>query len=165
MEVWKSIKGYEDFYSISSMGRVKSFHSNKERFLKPSINSFGYYRVNLSNKGKIKQYRVQVLMAITFLDEHYREKKLQCNHIDGDKGNNRLSNLEVITKSENEKHAFRIGLKSHKGNNHNQRKINSDDAEEIRRLYKLGVDSRVLADKYGLTRGHIYKIKNFDTWN
>lgn len=160
MEVWKNIKGYEGIYTISNLGRVKG-----TKVLKPCINSNGYYRVNLCDKGKRKQYIVQVLMAITFIDKHYRKNKLQCNHIDGDKANNKLSNLEIITKSENEKHAFKIGLKSHKGNNHNRRKINSDDAENIRRLYNLGIDSRDLADRYGLTRGHIYKIKNFETWN
>jgi hypothetical protein len=140
MEVWKDIKGFEGLYKVSNLGRVKSFINIKEGFiLKNSIGGCGYARVNLFKKEKPHQQRVHVIVSKAFLDENYTQKGFFCNHIDGNKQNNKLDNLEIVTRSENELHAFRIGLKSHKGDNHNRRKLSSADVKKIRESINKGV--------------------------
>lgn len=166
MEIWKDIKGFEGYYQVSNLGRIKSFSRNKNGvILKNCLDKQGYTRVNLCKDKKATQIRVHVIVSRNFIDQDYTKKGLHCNHIDGDKSNNKLSNLEVVSRSENELHAFRIGLKSHKGNKHNQRKINKKDAENIRIELNKGVSTIALAEKYNLSRSHIYHIKNFRTWN
>lgn len=166
MEVWKEIKNYEGLYKVSNLGRVKSFIKKSNGFiLKNCFNKCGYTRVNLFKDEKPHQVRVHVIVARTFLDENYTQKGLFCNHIDGNKQNNKLSNLEIVTRSENELHAFRIGLKSHKGDNHNRRKLNSADVKNIRESLNEGVKIPILAEKYNVSIYHIYNIKAYRSWN
>jgi hypothetical protein len=134
MEIWKDVKGYEGAYQVSNLGRVKSFKLNNERILKYGTNPGGYPYVNLCLKGKVKSKSVHRLVAETFIDNP--ENKPQVNHKSGIKNDNRVINLEWNTKSENEKHAFRIGLKCLKGENHNQSKLTELDVLKIRELYK-----------------------------
>lgn len=111
-EVWKPIIGYEDKYMISNFGRVKSLptyennqYSMCEKILKPIEYSNGYCVVSLRKK----RYLVHRLVATHFLLPI--KDKLQINHIDGNKTNNRVDNLEWVNASENLKHAYKMGLK------------------------------------------------------
>lgn len=104
-EVWKDIKGYENYYQISSLGRVKSLDriNNKGvtqigRVLKCSYRS-GYKSVTLSKKGKSVSCVIHRLVAIAFIPNH--ENKPQVNHIDENKNNNNVNNLEWVTAKEN----------------------------------------------------------------
>ena len=109
-EQWKTINGFED-YCISSYGRV---WSNKTRkILTPVIRSktCPYYSVCLLNKERQVTYPIHRLVAEYFLGS---EPKAEVNHIDGDKKNNNVSNLEWVTKSENANHAFKLGLRKNK---------------------------------------------------
>lgn len=121
-EVWKDIEGYEGLYQISNMGRVRSVdrtvvkgvgHENKTnvfykgRVLKHGTDSWGYAFVILQNQGK-KCVLVHRLVANAFLDN--KQNKMQINHIDGNKQNNAVCNLEYCTPSENMKHAAKLGL-------------------------------------------------------
>ena len=105
-EIWKDIIGYEGLYQISNYGNVKSI--KRDKILKPQVNGRGYLSVGLSKNGKHKTFRLNRLVMITFVG--YEEGKDQVNHIDGDKTNNRLDNLEWCTQSENMIHAFANGL-------------------------------------------------------
>ena len=98
MEVWKDIKDFEGLYQISNLGRIKSIKSNRN--LKQSVDSCGYYSVGLTNK-KTKIFRVHLIMAITFLNHIPCGHKLVIDHIDNNKLNNKLENLQLITQREN----------------------------------------------------------------
>jgi len=105
---WKPvvIDDQEMDYLVSSDGRVWSKKSGRE--LKPSHCTGGYPRVAVSTLGKVFHVRVHTLVARAFLNRPSRDHVV--NHIDGDKTNNVLDNLEWVTRSENTKHAFKAGL-------------------------------------------------------
>ena len=113
MEEWRDIKGYEGKYKISSHGRVKSLpkegNAYKEVMLKPLITNKGYSRVCLFKNNSRKYVSIHRLVADTFISNPYN--KPQVNHIDGNKTNNKVDNLEWCNQSENELHAHKIGLK------------------------------------------------------
>lgn len=113
-EVWKNIKGYEGLYQISNLGRIKSLPRNGtkpiETIKKTTVDKYGYLRVSLSNKNKRKKVLVHRLVAQAFISNP--QNKPQVNHIDGNKKNNVLENLEWCTNSENMKHAYKIGLET-----------------------------------------------------
>lgn len=94
-EQWKPVEGYEGLYEISNLGRVKSLnynHTGKERILKPIKNIWGYLQVNLCRNGKVKRFFVHRLVASAFLPNP--EGFEQVNHIDENKTNNVVSNIE-----------------------------------------------------------------------
>jgi hypothetical protein len=97
-EIWKDVVGYEGLYRVSSFGRVFGVKANK--ILKSHITQ-GYCRIALCKNGVSKNKRVNVLEAQSFIDSDYLSKGLVCNHIDFNKQNNNLSNLELITAREN----------------------------------------------------------------
>ena len=104
----KQIKNYGD-YLINEEGLIYS--TKRNLFLKPSKNRGGYLWVNLSKKGKSRQFRIHRLVAEAFILNS--ENKPCVNHIDGIKLNNNVSNLEWCTFGENLSHAFRTGLTKH----------------------------------------------------
>lgn len=103
------IEGFETCtnYTVYSDGRVYSRNSNK--YLKPLKDSKGYYYIDLRYQGaKLKCPKVHQLVMFAFSDQ---EEKEHINHIDGDKANNDISNLEYVTNRENREHALKTGLK------------------------------------------------------
>ena len=103
-ETFKDIVGYEGLYQISNYGNVYSFYSNK--ILKPAKDTKGYYFVNLVKDRKNKTKRIHRLIAIHFISNP--NNKREVNHVDGNRGNNDLKNLEWVTPSENSLHALYI---------------------------------------------------------
>lgn len=104
-EVWKDITDYPN-YQVSNLGRVKNKKTGKLK--QPQIDRTGYYQqVWLTHNGKANTQRIHRLVAETFLGKH---PDLMVNHIDGDKLNNRVTNLEWCTAKENNDHAIRMGL-------------------------------------------------------
>lgn len=111
MEIWRDIPGYEEIYKISNLGRIKSLHRDriKGQILNPAKNNRGYLRLGLSGNGKVRYDSVHRLVAEAFIPN---PKNLpEVNHIDGNKLNNRVENLEWVTKGENQIHAYKTGLR------------------------------------------------------
>ena len=105
------IKDYEGLYSIQDDGKVWS-HRN-QKFLKPRLlgrKGNQYFAVALCKNGKRSSKKIHKLLADHFIYNDDPENKTQCNHKDGNKLNNALSNLEHCTHSENVQHAWDIGL-------------------------------------------------------
>ncbi len=107
IEVFKDIVGYEGQYQVSNLGRVKVLKNNI--LMKPLLKRRGYFQVALFKNKQYKYFNIHRLVALTFIPNP--ENKPQVNHIDGNKQNNNVNNLEWVTCSENIKHAFKIGLK------------------------------------------------------
>tara|TARA_R110000824_G_scaffold189532_1_gene370965 strand:- start:286 stop:759 length:474 start_codon:yes stop_codon:yes gene_type:complete len=100
MEIFKEIKGYEDSYKVSNFGRVKS-SKRKGRFLKGSVTPQGYLIVALSKKGVVTRKTIHQLVAIAFLDHKPDGLKTTVDHVDNNKLNNSIKNLQLTTNREN----------------------------------------------------------------
>lgn len=106
MEIWKDIKDYEGYYQISSEGNVRNVKT--QQILKGDTNNLGYRRVTLYTPIR-KRFFIHRLVALHFC-EGYSEK-LVVNHKDGNKQNNNYLNLEWVTHSENDLHAYNMNLR------------------------------------------------------
>lgn len=100
-EVWKDIEGYEGLYQVSTHGRVKSVF-RYHKILKSRVKNNGYKYVQLYKNGTPYTYYIHRLVAQAFIPNP--QNKPQVNHIDEDKENNRVENLEWCTRSENMNH-------------------------------------------------------------
>lgn len=117
---WKDVVGYEGLYAVSSLGDVKSLPRNttKGKILKPHVNiSNGYCYVCLSKNNKKENCRVHKIVMSSFYGvmNKWYDKNKTINHINGDKTDNRLDNLEFCSQSENQNHAYSVGLQKPKG--------------------------------------------------
>tara|TARA_R110000851_G_scaffold120780_2_gene249280 strand:- start:1024 stop:1500 length:477 start_codon:yes stop_codon:yes gene_type:complete len=101
MEIWKSVKGYEDLYEISNLGRVKSLHFGKERILKGTKGNHEYLSVGMCKDGKNEISTIHRLVACAFLNHEPNGNKLVIDHINNIKKDNRLENLQIITQRKN----------------------------------------------------------------
>lgn len=101
-EVWQDIPGYKGLYQASTLGRIRSFYYN--RVLKVSFDKRGYLRVKLYKNGKGRTCLVHRLVAITFLQQFPKQAnvwRIEVNHKDENKANNRVENLEWCTSEYN----------------------------------------------------------------
>ena len=150
-EIWKDIEGYEGLYRVSNLGNIKSVRNSI--ILKGKDNGYGYMQVVLYN-GKRKKLYTHRLVAKAFIFNF--DNKTEVNHIDGNKKNNEVSNLEWCTHSENIIHADKNGLRNPpKG-------IKSKKSKKIFQIYKNGKTQlwgniTVASDKFKINRGNIIK--------
>lgn len=168
-EIWKDIKGFEGYYQISSYGRVKrlpkkvlqsngSFATYRERILKQE-NLKGYLRVTLSLDNKQKRFYTHRLVAQHFIQNSNSKKYV--NHIDGNKENNKISNLEWCTASENERHSYDV-----LGKINNNRKLKEADVLDILNNCEKGINKTKrgnvihFMNKYNVCRSTIINVLN-----
>jgi len=169
-EIWKPIKGFEEYYQISNLGKVKSLgrkvgkgcygvnHKySKPRLLSIGKNTWGYLGVMLTVKGKNKRLEI----AKTVL-EHFgtpkpqTNKRIEVNHKDGNKENNTITNLEWVTPRENHLHAVKLGLATQGVDRYNA-VFTKEEVIKMRKLHKTG--------KYSQTKLARMFNKNYITTN
>lgn len=175
-EIWKDVPFYEGMYCVSNLGNVKSLARLKSNqynsFEKPeSILKFrhtkkGYYNVMLYKNGNPKSFPVHRLVLMGF--DRLPEEKEQGNHINGIKNDNRLENLEWVTSSENQIHAFATGLNNPKyGADNNKTKLTEEQVLRIREEYQFnvrGFGAHSMGKKYGVSKGAILSIIKRKNW-
>ena len=146
-EIWRRI---DADYDVSNQGRVR----HGSRILSGSVHSDNYILTTLHGK----QIPVHRLVAEAFIPNY--EKKPEVNHIDGNKMNNAVDNLEWVTRAENQKHAVDNGLQPKPAKTY-QGKFTAEQREEIKRLWDSGMFSRrQLAIKYGVSHTCVNNIIN-----
>ncbi|MEI6823905.1 MAG: NUMOD4 motif-containing HNH endonuclease [Bacteroidota bacterium] len=145
---WKEIEGYKN-YSISNDGRV--MNTKKGKLLCLNKDSRGYYDVTLCNQGKYKHSSVHRLVAMAFISNLHNKREV--NHIDANKLNNNITNLEWVTRQENAQHAVNLGL----GN----RKLTESDISDIKKLLNYGIlKQKEISELYNVNYTLISKIKH-----
>lgn len=162
MKEWRHIKGYEGLYVISNKGEVISLFTHK--LLKPSIKNYknGYAGYTLYKNDKHTQFLAHRLVAQNFIDNP--ECKPEVNHINGNKLDNSVENLEWCTRFENQQHAVKNGLQA-KGERQHLSKITPDEVRVMRRIYnKKEFSSHRLAKIFSLHQTSVSDILSFRTW-
>lgn len=177
IEVWKPVLGFEDFYEVSNLGRVKSLYRHvkrsngtdlrlNERILRPGLSGRHpnqYWAVCLQAQSKKRTARVHRLMCESFYG--INQYKKYVNHIDGNKQNNLLTNLEWCTSGENQRHAYRTGLKPRNmGINNGRSKLDENTVRTIKSLLKTDISQVDIAKKLGVNVIRVNSIKAGRTW-
>jgi hypothetical protein len=180
-EIWKDVKGFEGYYQVSNLGKVKSLdrveyyqrkdsnkltrRSRKGKMLTTKTDRYGYEVLHLRKDGEVNIYpTVHRLVAEAFIDNP--DNKPTVNHKDCDKKNNVVSNLEWNTISENTKHASDNGLLkptvvSMKGDKNISFKMFPDVVEKMFKLLSQGIIKKDVAKEIGVTVSTVERyIKN-----
>ena len=173
-EVWKDIPNYKGSYQVSDIGRVRSVDrvvtynngrkcEHKGRVLKPAISHRGYERVVLCIDNGLTNKTVHRLVLETF-KPHVNMSDLDVNHIDGNKLNNHLTNLEWLTRRDNILHAYNTGLTTNIGEGSPNTILSNTDVLEILRRLDTGELQKDIALDYGVSKRCISDINTGNTW-
>jgi len=156
--------GYHPFfnrYRIYKNGSV--FSEKRGRYLAVCTDRKGYTYTNLyNNNGKQKKRYVHRLVAEVFLG---MDKSLQVNHIDGNKANNNIINLEYCTGAENVSHAFAMGLNSNLGSKNPRAFLSEDIVLEIRKMHDNGLEMLDIAKMFNVTKNRVWQIITRKNWS
>lgn len=169
-EQWKEIAEYEGLYEVSSFGRVRCLDYNGRNPTrdKDGIRSLNYAngdypRITLSSgKRNYKTHLVHRLVVSAFVGDI--PDGMDVNHKDGNKKNNHVDNLEIVTKSENVRHAIDNGFTKVIGIANPAAKLTEKDIPIIRGMIKGGHSLRAIGRKFNVSAGTIHYIKYGKTW-
>lgn len=159
----RDVKGYEGLYTVDRNGVIFSLKRGKTK--KSVVFPNGYSYVNLHKNGKARSVRVHRIVAEAFLENPHGHE--QVNHINGNKTDNRLSNLEWCNAFQNMKHAQTSGLFNVCGESNPSAKLTYKKVESIRKEYVRGsreYGTKALARKYGVSCVMIGKIVRNENW-
>lgn len=166
-EIWKDVVGYEGRYEISSLGSVKSLNYNKTgkpKLLAKIFHHSGYLCTCLNRGGKVKWIYVHRLVAIAFIPNPNGYD--QVNHINSNKSDPRLENLEWCNQSQNRRHAQDAGFVFiPKGQEKWQAKLKDSDIPKIRNLSLSGLDYPTIAKMFNVSRQAIGFVVTRKTWS
>lgn len=164
-EIWRPVIGYETVYEVSNLGRIRRVAPYKGtwpgRILKPVSQGNGYLTVSLRQTCSI-----HVLVAEAFLGARPPlppdSRRIEVNHIDGDKHNNEATNLEWTTSRANTEHAYRTGLQEPvRGEQNGHAKLTEADVRLIR---SADGSLRQIARTFGVSVTTIYNVKSGVSW-
>lgn len=158
-EIWKDIPNYQKLYQVSNYGKIRSLdhyssnHFYKGRVLKPWANRKGYLLVKLCKNGHIKELQLHRIVASVFLPNH--DKKLQVNHLDENKKNNKVANLEWCTAKQN----------SNYGTRNKRISITNKNGKCSKKVKQLGKGGNLIkiwpslhaAERHGFDHSHLSK--------
>jgi len=148
-------------YQVSNNGLVRNKITGK--ILKQDISNSGYYRVSIYfNKHDFKHRSVHRLVAIAFIPNP--ENKREVNHIDGNKLNNNVSNLEWVTRSENEIHAMKTGLFLNSGSNNANSKYLESQIHMVCKLFENKVPSMLISYITKINKNTLRNIRTGRQW-
>lgn len=171
IEEWRTIPDYEGL-EASNLGRIRSYRWTLNRFHKEMADEPRIKALRLNEKGYLdvgighsKTRKAHVLIAAAFLGP---SNGLDVNHIDGDKTNNHVENLEYVTRSENLKHAFRLGLATtpfgKRGERSMRAVLTDGKVIEMRERYSNGASRRQLATDFGVSYYTVWDITERRSW-
>jgi len=154
-EEWREVRGFP-CYEVSDEGRVRNTRSGRVLAKRPNKKQKGYLQVLIrDDKGVVRSPLVHHLVVRAFIGPIPPD--LEVNHKDGDKLNNRLDNLEFMTRLENAQHALHV-LGTY------GRKLDWQRVRAIRRRLDDGVNARAIAAEEGVSPRMIHKIKRNKAW-
>lgn len=160
-ELWKPVLNYDGFYEVSSEGRVRSLGGrpgSSARVLKHA-DTKGYCSVSLSVGNKRKTFQVHRLVIDSFYGHMLF---MEINHKDGNKKNNRITNLEWVSHKDNMTHAVNNSLVDNKGENHGMHKLSKGDVIYIRSV--ASESNADLARRFDISERTISDIKLRKSW-
>lgn len=172
MEKWLPIKEYEGLYEVSSYGRVRSLDAlvnnrygqrmRRGRILSLVEDRAGYLQVQLSN-GKVRPAKVHRLVARAFIGEPPHETA-HVNHVDFDKANNRVTNLEWCNALENIQHSSRAGRMDGAVSPKRAKKLSIDSVCKIREAIARGDTQRKVAADFNVCIRTVRRILKGKIW-
>jgi HNH endonuclease/NUMOD4 motif len=162
METWRPVAGFEGRYEVSGTGRVRSCRRGK--LLALVRNRRGYMQCNLyPGGGRVKNVLHHRLVARAFLGAV--PPGWQVNHKNGVKNDNRVENVELVTRAQNLQHARDRGLfRPQKGEANIRAKLTDEQVREIRRLRAQRVTAREVAERFGVTERTVFAIQHRKSW-
>jgi hypothetical protein len=169
---WKQVLGFSN-YEASNNGLLRSLNykkTGKIQILKPALSPDGYWKTMIkSDEGKYVSRPIHYFITLAFYGQ--REDGFDVNHIDGNKNNNNISNLEYCSHSYNCLHAFKLKLMVPKhGSINGNSKLSEQDVIDIREYVaksgKRYYGRKELAKKYNISEAHLKDIvsKRRDIW-
>lgn len=178
MEEWRSVVGYEGIYEVSNLGNVRSIprpinrgirgitHTKTYRNLRLRVNKYGYHDTHLRDAptGRSRIYEIHRLVASAFIPNP--EGKPTVNHMDSNRTNNSVSNLEWATHKENITHGMKHGkIPDMKGSSNHMSRLTAEDVLLLRSEWKTGLYTyQSLADKYGHSHGCVFCVITRRSW-
>ena len=160
-EIWKPVKGYEADYTVSNLGNIKKQIGSIKKVMSGFLSDYGYMRVGLTSKQECVNLYIHRLVLETFIGSCPVGR--EARHLNGNKLDNRLSNLAWGTPKENAldraKHGHTI-----QGKKCWNSKLTDDDIRNIRKEYKAGKTQKQIAIEYGVTQPTIGCVILRKTW-
>lgn len=177
MELWKKTPLGPEFIEVSNLGNVRGigrhipYQKNGKNFIQvrpggiysPWIGNNGYYHVSIQQGKTRPKYLVHRLVAAAWCDGF--NPNLTVNHIDGQKTNNHMYNLEWVTLARNTQLEWETGLVNLRGENNPQHKLTEYDVLKIHLMLSSGISAIRIASEFGVSDSLIYLIRQGQRWN